>query len=310
MIRRQCRGHRAGLTLVDVIVLLVVIGVVILLALMAASRGREHARLVRCRYNLAQIGMALGLYDDMTGHLPEIGQLEPPGGPSGPPAPSPLKTILETLQVADLNEIQDRKTRPNPRPAQVPGEIRVPGFICTSDPNALSGTFLAPINYRAVTGDGLLGNDGPFAPGPARSLAEVEARDGLSYTSAFCERLVGDNQSSHPASINYLLVPARLPSGGCPVPADPSAWRGDAGATWAPAGYRTTLYNHFLPPNGQPSCISANGRSASIGASSGHIGGVNLLLLDGSVSLIRPSINLKVWRDYATIGSASRGEAE
>ena len=40
-----------------------------------------------------------------------------------------------------------------------------------------------------------------------------------------------------------------------------------------------------------------------MGASSGHVGGVNLLLMDGSVPLIRTAINPKVWRDYATIGS-------
>ena len=308
--RQQGHGNRAGLTLADVIVLLFVIGAVALVLLMGVSRAREQARLVGCRKNLAQIGMALGLYDQMNGHLPEIGPLGPPDGVAEPQSPSPLKILLVTLQLPDLTEIRDPKTRPEARPGQVPDGIRVRGFICASDPNALSDGFPAPINYRAVTGDGLRGANGAFAPGPSRSLVEIEALDGLSYTAAFSERLVGDNRTAHPAPINYQVLPAPLPSGGCPTLSGPSVWRGDAGSSWTWAGYRSTLYNHTLPPNGHPSGIATDGRSAYIGASSGHVGGVNLLLLDGSVTVIRPSINPKVWRDYATIGEVSQAATE
>ncbi len=309
MNRQQCFGDRAALTLVDVIVTLVVMGVLILILMMWASRGREQSRLVGCRNNMAQIGMALGLYDQMNGHLPQIGPPAPPDGSTELQSPSPLRAMLEALQLPDLTELRDRKTRPNPRPGQVPGEVRVRGFICASDPNALSGPFLAPINYRAVTGDGLLGETGAFAPGPARSLAEIEACDGLSYTAAFSERLIGDNQPAHEAPTNYEVLPPPLPLLGCPPSSDVSAWRGDAGSSWSSAGYRSTLYNHALPPDGRPSCIAIDGQSAYMGASSGHVEGVNLLLLDGSVSSIRRSINLKVWRDYATIGPASHAES-
>jgi hypothetical protein len=292
-----------------VIVTLVVTSVVVLLLLMGASRGREHARLVGCRNNLAKIGMALGLYDQMNGHLPQIGPLAPPDGSTEQQSPSPLRAMLEALQLPDLSEIRDPKTRPDPRPGQVPGEVRVRGFVCASDPNALSGGIPAPINYRAVTGDGPLGGNGAFAPGPARSLAEIEACDGLSYTAAFSERLIGDNLPSHGAPIHFYVLPPPLPSTGCPPPSDAFAWRGDAGSSWTSAGYRSTLYNHALPPDGRPSCIAIDGQSAYMGASSGHVGGINLLLLDGSVSSIRRSINPKVWRDYATIGPASRAES-
>ena len=310
MNRRPGHVGRAGITLADVIVLLMVIGASSLLLLMGVSRAREQARLVGCRKNLGQIGMALGLYDQMNGHLPEIGPAGPPDGVTEPPSPSPLKILLVALQLPDLTEIRDRKNRPEPRPGQLPDEVRVPGFVCASDPNALAGRFPAPINYRAVTGDGLRGENGAFAPGPARSLAEIEALDGLSYTAAFSERLVGDNQAGHSAPINYQILPTPLPSGGCPQLSDPSVWHGDAGSSWTSAGYRSTLYNHALQPNGRPSGIAIDGRSAYMGASSGHVGGVNLLLLDGSVSLIRHSINPKVWRDYAAINAPPQDEAE
>ena len=38
-----------------------------------------------------------------------------------------------------------------------------------------------------------------------------------------------------------------------------------------------------------------------MGASSGHSRGVNLLMLDGSVKLVQPSIDSKVWRNFAAI---------
>ncbi len=45
-----------------------------------------------------------------------------------------------------------------------------------------------------------------------------------------------------------------------------------------------------------------NGKSAFMGTSSGHVGGINLLLLDGAVVLVRRSIDQKVWKELATIG--------
>ncbi len=301
MVNRRSRlGRRRGLSLADVVVLVVVLGAFVLLLLMGVSRGREQARLVGCRKNLAQIGFALALYDQMHGHLPEIGPLGAPDDAADRQSPGPLKILLETLQLPDLTVLRDRATRPDPQPGQVPGEMPVPGFICSSDPNALAGRFRAPISYRAATGDNLLGDNGAFSVGSGLSLAAIEARDGLSYTSAFSERLVGDDQPGHAAPINYAVLPSPLPSGGCPRISDPAAWHGDAGSSWIAAGYRSTLYNHALPPNGQPSCMAADGRSAYMGASSGHVAGVNLLLLDGAVSTIKPSINHKVWRDYAS----------
>jgi len=68
------------------------------------------------------------------------------------------------------------------------------------------------------------------------------------------------------------------------------------------ADYRSTLYNHAIPPNAPASCIAEDGRSAFMGASSGHVAGVNLLLLDGSIRTIRPSVDLKIWRDFGTVG--------
>ncbi len=64
----KAQAHcRAGYTAVDVLVVLLLIGIVFFFLLMAMPRGREAARLAGCQKNLAQIGLALGLYDQTPG---------------------------------------------------------------------------------------------------------------------------------------------------------------------------------------------------------------------------------------------------
>ncbi|MHC5544417.1 H-X9-DG-CTERM domain-containing protein, partial [Singulisphaera rosea] len=64
--------------------------------------------------------------------------------------------------------------------------------------------------------------------------------------------------------------------------------------------WRSTLYSHASTPNASPSCVAQDGRSAYIGASSGHPDGVNVLNFDGSVKVYTPRVSPKIWRDLAT----------
>jgi len=301
-------AKRCGFTAVEVVVVLVIIVVTVLLLLMAVPQGREQARMAACRRNLSQIGFALALYDQVQQELPTVGDLAEVDEPSATPSPGPLRTLLHTLQLPDLTELKDPRTPPQARPGLVPGEMPVAGFICPSDRNATAGRFAAPISYRAATGSGPTGDDGAFAPGRALSLEKIEAGDGLSHTAGFSERLVGDNQANYVQPANYQVVPGLLFSSGCPKGPDPSAWRGDAGSSWISSDYRFTLYNHALSPGGHPSCVAQNGKTAFMGASSGHVPGVNLLLLDGAVTLVRRSIDPKVWKELARIGTSESRE--
>jgi Protein of unknown function (DUF1559) len=303
---------RRGLSLIEFLVIFAIFSLVLLVLLMVATRGRETARLASCRMNLAQIGLALALYDQNYRSLPTVTELAPfdPAGLKEARSPSPLRTLLETFQLPDLTEVRDPKTVPGARPGQLPGEMPVPGFVCPSDPHATGGLFAAPISYRAVTGDAPTGQNGAFAPGRTINLRGVEATDGQSFTAGFSERLVGDGQSAHTQLNNYQVVTGPLSPPGCPMNADPTSWRGDAGSSWRASDYRSTLYNHALPPNGQSSCLASDGKSAFMGASSGHTRGINMLLLDGSVNLVRPSIDPVVWREFAKIGPVEASENE
>lgn len=294
-------SRRRGVTRGDVVVLLLLIVATTVLVLMGLSRARENARLSGCALNLSRIGFALALYDQMRGHLPEIEDLLPPGARTDSGPPGPLRTLLTSLDLPDLTDLRDPKTRPQSGRGPVPGEMPVPGFFCSSDPNALAGRSPAPVSYRAATGGDHRGLDGPFAPSRSWSLASVEARDGLSYTAAFSERLVGSRQEGPETLPSYRVVPGPLPEAGCPAGSEGTGVRHDAGSSWVASDYRSTVYNHALPPNGRPSCVAADGRTAFIGASSGHVRGVNLLRLDGSVTTTIPTIAPRIWRDLAAI---------
>ncbi len=162
------------------------------------------------------------------------------------------------------------------------------------------------MSYRGTTGDDPRGTSGAFAPGRRISLADVEKRDGTSFTAAFCERLVGDNVAGKIAPWNYAVVDGPLPPQGCTLASletTRARWHGDAGSSWWLADYRSTLYNHALPPNAAISCVSSRGETAFMGASSGHVKGVNLLMLDGSVKLVVPTIEPRVWKEFAAVSS-------
>jgi prepilin-type N-terminal cleavage/methylation domain-containing protein len=299
--QKRSHGQRKGVTLVEVIVVIAIIAMAFLFLLMMLPRGREQARIASCTNNLRQIGTALAIYDQLHQQLPAIAALSGIEGPDGAKSPGPLRTLLETLQLPDLTELKDPNSLPQPRPGEVPEERAVPGFICSSDPNATAGWFAAPISYRATTGASPAGDDGLFAPGRVLRLRDIDASDGSSYTAAFSERLVGDHQPSHPAPCNYQVLPGPLAGSECPPPADASVWRGDAGSSWSWSDYRHTLYNHALPLSSNQSCVVVDGKTAFMGASSGHVRGVNLLLLDGSVTLVTREIDPRVWREYARI---------
>jgi hypothetical protein len=286
-----------------VVVVAFVVLVVLLFLIMGLTRARESARLAMCQNNLAQIGKALAYYDDAYGGLPFVGAPVAVDSPIDAAPPGPLRAMLETLGVASFLGLDpDGSNLPALR-APTPEAIPVAGFVCPSDAKAMEGLFPSPVSYRAATGGDPGGTDGPFAIGRRTTLAEVERRDGTSFTAAFAERLVGNDRAV--GSIENYHVADRLGDGtvGAVNASGPLDWRGDAGSTWKPADFRYTLYNHAAPPSSPESAVARDGRSAAMGASSAHVRGLNLLMLDGSAKVIAPSISPEVWQAYGTIGA-------
>ncbi len=64
-----------GLTVVEVLVVIAVIGILLALILPAVQRSREAARVTQCRTNLKQLGLATQTYIDANGILPQSDSL-------------------------------------------------------------------------------------------------------------------------------------------------------------------------------------------------------------------------------------------
>lgn len=299
---------RSGFGALDLIVALLVAVVVGLFVIMALTRGRESARAATCQRNLGQIGLALAYYDDVQGGLPVVGEpasIEPPGKAI---SPGPLKVLLEGLGVANFLGLEPQGRDLDGLKAPPPEGVPVAGFFCPSDPRALRSVFASPVSYRAATGDDPKGTDGGFAIGRRLGLKQIEAGDGLAFTAAFSERLIGDDQP-RPNPWNYALVDQVVNTEENPAQPEAADWRGDAGSSWRWADYRTTLYNHAIPPGAEPSLVARDGRSALMGASSGHVRGVHLLYFDGATRIIAPSIDPNVWRSMATVQDGASPDA-
>ncbi len=291
--------YRRGVTLVEVLVVVFIVFVALMGFLFSLPRMRERARMAGCQRNLGQVGIALALYDRAEGSLPTVPKLG-----SGPYAnPGTLKALIDSLAVPDLSELSDPAPSLERRKSVSSGERRIPGFLCPSEVSTAEvAGFPAPVSYRSTGGDAPSGTNGGFAPGRKLRLAEVEEGDGLGYTAAFSERRLGSGQESNPRPDRYRSANGTVGDEGC---SDTTAgiWKDDAGYSWVEASWRSTLYNHVFAPNSFADCVSADGVTAAMGASSAHASGVNVLMFDGSVRTISPTMSLPLWKALGTTHS-------
>ena len=204
---------------------------------------------------------------------------------------------------------------------------KVSFFLCPSDgqpgqattPDGL--TTYGPSNYHFSTGDGSTTSanpgdagakvqaNGAFTLGGPQSLSTIV--DGSSNTIAGSEQLIGpaigttttQNGATPPAAdLRRLaaIVAAPLSLAGCTAP---TGYRLDKGYGWWDGDYRTSLYNHALPPNARAlDCwqTSPPHNPALKAARSNHPGGVNVVFCDGHVGYVKDSVSLATWRALST----------
>jgi hypothetical protein len=101
-------------------------------------------------------------------------------------------------------------------------------------------------------------------------------------------------------------VVLEVPGGNDPTPAAcdgaAGAFVANRGGQWINGHYGHTLYNHFYTPNppGKWDCGNGSHNKGLSTARSYHLGGVSLLLVDGSIRFVRDAVTLPVWRALAT----------
>jgi prepilin-type processing-associated H-X9-DG protein len=338
----MARGTR-GFTLIELLAILAILSTTVALLLPAVMSVRESCRSLQCSNNLKQIGQALHAYIAANDALPPAGSDTDGLGPMVTPADHSMKTRL--LAFIDQQTLYNAINFSEPiNPYEGPdspyfANVTVTAtpltlFLCPSDSGAdISEAFAglngvefeaASTNYpnnmgvtptytnHVLNGPAYLLGSSPRSL-PLLRLAMVE--DGMSQTAMFSEYVKGDalearaGYSGHPLRTSFSI-----------------AWTTRTGTPWGdsqvcqqsttPRGhYKGEFWTHHDPGRGggyfhtnPPNSRSCNGGWFPYGwvtASSFHRGGVNVLMLDGSVKFVRQDIHYPTW---LALGTISGGE--
>lgn len=318
-----------GFTLIEGLVVVLVVGLLIALILPAVQSSREASRRAECGNRLRQIGLALNAHHAV--HQAYPAAIVPNGRIAGKPAAlAPVSAHalllghLEQVELSRQLETGLGRTGP-PFPAAAHPKNRTARsttlavFLCPSDRGAAEAG--APGNsYRACNGpyphefEGAPGHGGGGAFPGFRATASAEFTDGLGATVGFSERSRGSgNPRSFDRKRDYwltLLSNTMIHYSNdeilniCAFMTDqPSLFSWRPGSWWIEGNYPHTSYNHVAPPNWTGPDCSADGEGMAGGvmtARGNHPGGVNVLVMDGSVRFVTNSIALAVWRALAT----------
>ena len=326
---RLCRS--LGLSLIEVLVVIAIIGILIALLLPAVQSARETSRRATCLGNLRQIGIALHNYHDSHSVLPfGVGwDSHPNSGNIGDAndrrysCHSLLLPYLEqrpTYELIDFNIAPflpyfSAQTGPNgekgPNGAAAMTRIRV--FVCPTDLDQMPFIW-GRNNYRSCNGNTWSGRNGNGMFGQISSVRFGDVTDGLSQTAMFCERNKGTGSPNQkdPSSDVY-----NMPNVWTEVDfrneCQQLDWQNsanyttrdyDGGQTWLEGNMNWTRYNHCLPPNSL-SCKNGTTWDGNVmSASSRHGPGVNLLLGDGSGRFVSNTVDVNVWRAIGSINGS------
>lgn len=327
----QNRHGQMAFTLVELLVVIAIIGILISLLLPAVQAAREAARRMQCSNHLKQASLALHTYHDANRSLPAgsvriLGTLSN-GSATGANFYSIQFVLLPFIeQTARYDTALTNMVGMTPSAAQATDLVKshldpISTYTCPSDGNATqpgmyaAGSVALPtaranitishgdwINHTAVNdGNTHLENKSRMLFGHKSWKNMGAATDGTSNTVAFSECVTADSlgtkniKGGMVANISGIDTDV---SRCMQIPRD-SAKTFSGTAVSVPRGHIYAFsvigwngFNMVLPPNAPTCSNSASSQSWGIySASSNHTGGVNVGLLDGSVTFASETVN-------------------
>ena len=179
-------GRRRGMTLVEFLVVIMIIGVLLTVLVPAIHRSRAAARRVECQNNLRQLGLALYNYHDLHDTLPSgwtgvtEGQPAALGGPGWGWGAQLLPQLNQSMGVLmarfdlPIGSIENQRFR----------ELEVPTFLCPDNSSEttwqLSGHKLLSLTLARSNYVGAFGSGG-WTDESAQRVGETLHGDGLFY---------------------------------------------------------------------------------------------------------------------------------
>ena len=304
---RECHA-RAGLTLIEILVSVLIVGILAALLLPAIQAAREAGRRAQCLNNLRQIGIALNGYVGLHQCFPQAHNGN---------GFSPFVSILPDMDNRPLyNSINFNFLSPDEPAAEnlTASKTQVQSYLCPSQSTGqLENTIICYAGNRGVGFSPRGHNNNGLITHPLYSgtIGFQDIADGSSQTAAVSEWIVGTNASSpkdprqgvfrtpephiQANDLDYFIAACESIDTGTAPAHGPGK-----GLSWMHGDLRSSLYNHALTPNGRSCTNGAYVQQGGWTSGGTHPGGVNLLFADGHSRFVGGQVSKASWHALAT----------
>lgn len=306
---RQRRAR--GFTLIELLVVIAIIAVLIALLLPAVQQAREAARRTQCKNNLKQLGLALHNYHDTSLTFPMSHSYDGNYSESGKMI-SWITGILPYFDQAPLYSTIDFTQAMNATPGNIAyTRSKIQAMLCPSDAsngdgrltgraNVNGGIAYGVTDYKSVAGNNWAWGSFPYTHPTGRNAGSNNGLDlgngWMCRNGSTTPTLTCSMKNFIDGTSNILMVGEALPG------------RCYHNTTWH---FNHTTATCAIPLNYyyKNTAIAITDWPNDYSFASYHVGGAHFLMGDGTVRFISENIDLRLYRNLATIdGNETVGE--